>query len=302
MAHVRHRQGFRLARRPGRDRIHVPPRAGRGLRTGPLGRALLPHGSRQDLPASVRRHDHRFRRGHRAAHLRRRRPHRPRDAAHALRPSAEGQMPVLHRILRNRPYPRRRGRRARRRLPQAGRRDHPPISRPDHDPRDRRLRPRLFFVHVGAHLHRRRQRHGLARRPAAAGHGVRAVPSDRHLRRGLPHHRGRARRRRLSRQLGRRALHGALRAARQRLGFARRRQPLDDHRDPRRPRRRQEQGPHLSAPRPSRSQGAARAPAGHFRELAHLRRRRCDQGADPGPADRPLQHGRHPDELSRRGR
>ncbi len=47
---------------------------------------------------------------------------------------------------------------------------------------------------------------------AAAGHGVRPVPPDRHLRRGLPDHRGRARRRRLSRQLGRRALHGALRA------------------------------------------------------------------------------------------
>ena len=32
-----------------------------------------------------------------------------------------------------------------------------------------------------------------------------------------------------------------------------------------------------------------------------LRRRRRDQGADPGAADRALQHGRHPDELSRRG-
>jgi succinate dehydrogenase / fumarate reductase flavoprotein subunit len=32
-----------------------------------------------------------------------------------------------------------------------------------------------------------------------------------------------------------------------------------------------------------------------------LRRRRRDQGADPGAADRALQHGRHPDQLSRRG-
>jgi succinate dehydrogenase / fumarate reductase flavoprotein subunit len=47
---------------------------------------------------------------------------------------------------------------------------------------------------------------------------------------------------------------------------------------------------------------AARAPAGHFRKRQDLRRRRRDQGADPGAADRPLQHGRHPDELSRRGR
>ena len=34
---------------------------------------------------------------------------------------------------------------------------------------------------------------------------------------------------------------------------------------------------------------------------AHLRRRRCHPRADPGAADRPLQHGRHPLELSRRG-
>ena len=34
---------------------------------------------------------------------------------------------------------------------------------------------------------------------------------------------------------------------------------------------------------------------------AHLRRRRRDARADPGAADRALQHGRHPHELSRRG-
>ena len=45
----------------------------------------------------------------------------------------------------------------------------------------------------------------------------------------------------------------------------------------------------------------ARAPARHLRIGAHLRRRRRHQGADPGAADRPLQYGRHPDELSRRG-
>ena len=33
-------------------------------------------------------------------------------------------------------------------------------------------------------------------------------------------------------------------------------------------------------------EGAARAPARHLRERAHLRRRRRDQGADPGAADR----------------
>ena len=52
-----------------------------------------------------------------------------------------------------------------------------PLPRAHRDPRDRRLRPRVFLLHLGAHLHRRRRRHGAARRPAAAGHGVRAVPS-----------------------------------------------------------------------------------------------------------------------------
>ena len=65
------------------------------------------------------------------------------------------------------------------------------------------------------HLHGRRQCHGAARRPAAAGHGVRAVPPDRRLRRRRAHHRGRARRGRLSDQQRGRALHGALCPARQ---------------------------------------------------------------------------------------
>ena len=64
------------------------------------------------------------------------------------------------------------------------RRHAAPLPRQEDDPGDRRLWPRLFLLHLGAHLHRRRQRHGAARRPAAAGHGVRAVPPDRHLRRG----------------------------------------------------------------------------------------------------------------------
>ena len=89
--------------------------------------------------------------------------------------------------------------------------------------------------------------------------------------------------------------------SRQGPGLARRRQPVDDAGDSRGPRRRQAQGPHLPAPRSSRPEGAARAAARHFRERAHFRRRRSDQGADPRAADRPLQHGRHPDQLSRRG-
>ena len=189
----------------------------------------------------------------------------------------------------------------RRRRAQPGRRRDPPLPRPDDDPGHRRLRPRLFLGHLRPHLHRRRQRHGAARRPAAAGHGVRAVPPDRHLRRRLPDHRGRPRRGRLPDQLRGRALHGALCALREGPRLPRRGLPRHDHGDPRRARRRPEQGPHLPAPRPPRPEDPARAPAGHLGERQDLRRRRRHQGADPGPADRALQHGRHPDELSRRG-
>ena len=80
---------------------------------------------------------------------------------------------------------------------------------------------RAYFSCTSApYLHRRRQRHGAARRAAAAGHGIRPVPSDRRLRRGRPDHRGRARGGRLSGQRRRRALHGALRAIRQGPGVA----------------------------------------------------------------------------------
>ena len=113
---------------------------------------------------------------------------------------------------------------------------------------------------------------------------------------------GVARRRRLSHQFRGRALHGALCALGQGPRLARRGLARHDHRDPRGPRRRQAQGPYLPAPRSSRSRGAARAAARHLRERAHLRRRRRDPRADPGAADRALQHGRHPHQLSRRGR
>ena len=91
-----------------------------------------------------------------------------------------------------------------------GRRLDPPLPQPCGRAGDGRLWPHLFLRDLGAHLHRRRRRHGAARRPAAAGHGVRPVPPDRHLRRRRAHHRGRARRGRLSDQLRGRALHGAL--------------------------------------------------------------------------------------------
>ena len=76
---------------------------------------------------------------------------------------------------------------------------------------------------------------------------------------------------------------------------------VDDPRDPRRPRRRAQEGSYPSPSRASRSRDACTnvCPASPKR-AQDLRRRRRQQGADPGPADRPLQHGRHPDQLSRR--
>ena len=142
----------------------------------------------------------------------------------------------------------------------------------------------------------------LARRAAAAGPGVRAVPPHRHRRRRLPDHRGCARRGRLSHQRRGRALHGALRPQRQGPGQPRRGQPGRDDRDQRGPRLRAEQGPYPPASGASGPQAAARAAARDLGDGADLRRGRRHQGADPDRADLPLQHGRHPDQLARRGR
>ena len=166
----------------------------------------------------------------------------------------------------------------------------------------RRLRPRVVFLHLGAHLHRRRRRHGAARGLAAAGHGIRAVPPHRHLRRRLSDHRGLARRGRISDQFRGRALHGALCAERQGLGLARRGQPRDDRRDSRGPRRRQAQGSHRSASGTLGSGGHQGTAARDRRNRANFCRRRCQQGAHPGAADGPLQHGRHSLQCAWRGR
>ena len=252
----------------------MPQRPRGGVRTRTLGAAVLAPGRRQNLSAPVRRHDHPLRQGHRAAHLRRRRPHRACHAAYDVRAGAAPGRRILHRILRHRSDHGRRRPLPRRGRAEARRRHHPSFRRQYDDPRHRRLWSRLLLLHLGAYLHRRRQRHGAARRPAAAGHGIRAIPSDRHLRRRLPDHRRCARGGRLSRQLRGRAFHGALRTLRQGSCLARRRLARHDHRDPRGPRRRQAQGPHPPASRSSRSGGAARAAAGDFGIGAHLRWRR----------------------------
>ena len=100
----------------------------------------------------------------------------------------------------------------------------------------------------------------------------------------------------------RRALHGALRADREGPGVARRGVALDD-------RSRSTRGAAAGRTRttscctssisvPTCCMNGCRA---FPRPRAGLRRRRCDQGADPGAADRALQHGRRADEPSRRG-
>ena len=122
-----------------------------------------------------------------------------------------------------------------------------------------------------------------------------------HLWRRLPDHRGRARRGRLSHQRRRRALHGALRAVGQGPRLARRGEPGDDHRDQRGPRLRAGPRLHRAASRASRAGAAARAPARHLRDRQDLRRGRRHPAADPGGADLPLQHGRHPDQPPDRG-
>ena len=86
-----------------------------------------------------------YRRGADPAHLRRRRPHRPRHAAHHVRPVAVQERRVLHRVLRPRPDHGRRGLPGPDRL-EAGRRHHAPLPRPDGGAGHRRLRPRLFHL------------------------------------------------------------------------------------------------------------------------------------------------------------
>ena len=301
LAHVRYRQGCRLARRPGCHRISVPQCAGGGLRARTFRNAVQPHRRRAHLPAAVRRHDHEIRRRPTGpAHLRRSGPHRSCHAPHALRPVGPALGQVLRRVFRARPH------HGRRRLP--GR--HGTVARgrqpaslpgPQDDSGDRRLRAGLLHVHLGPHLHRRRQRHGAARRAAAAGHGVRAIPPDRHLRRRRPHHGRIARRRRLPHQFGGRAVHGALRPPHEGPGIARRGVAIDDDRDPRGTGHRAGARPHPSPSRASRSEGAARAAARHLGACEDLLQCRRDPRSDPGAADRPLQHGRNTDELSRRG-
>ena len=125
-------KGSRLARRPGRDRVHVPRSAEGRLRARALRHAVRPQPGRHDLPAPVRRPHRQLRREAGAARLRRGRPHRPRDAAHAVPAERQGAHQLLRRVDGARPDPRRRGRRGRRHRARDGdrRAAHPARPRP----------------------------------------------------------------------------------------------------------------------------------------------------------------------------
>ena len=135
------------------------------------------------LPAALRRHDHAFRQGHRAAHLRGGGSHRACDAAHAVSAIDPPRGDVLHRVLRDRSdhgergVPRRRGARHERRASFTA-------SAPTRTILATGGYGRAYFSCTSAHSctgdgNAMVLRAGLP----LSGHGVRAVPSHRHLQR-----------------------------------------------------------------------------------------------------------------------
>ena len=284
---VRHGQGVRLPRRPGRDRDLHAGGARRHLPARALGRVLLAPRGRQARAAPVRRRRlaaHGLRGGH----------HRPRADPGALRAAREARHHGLRGVLRvearreRRPLPGRHLLGSPERRPEDGRRQ-------DRRARDRRPGPHLPHDDERLRVHGRRRRDGAAARAAAQGHGVHAVPPDDALPDGDPAHRGLPRRGRLPDQQRGRALHEALRAERDGACLARRRLALGADRDRRGPRH-QRLGDARHAP--PRRRADHRAAAGLARAVDDVRRRRPDLRPGAGAAGRALPHGRRRDRTT----
>ncbi len=155
-ARVRHRQGLRLPRRPGRDRDPLPGGARRRLPARALGGGLLTDTGRAHRSAALR-----CRR--RAADGIRRRHHRPRPHPRPLRAGDEARHPDVRGVLRVEARRRRRALSGRHRLGSPGRRAQVD-RREDRDPRDGRRRAPVRRDDERVRMHRRRDGDGASRR------------------------------------------------------------------------------------------------------------------------------------------
>ena len=239
MAHVRYGQGLRLARRPGRDRVHVPRGAEGRDRARALRHAVRSQRERHDLPAPVRRpYAEHGRRSGGAALLLRGRPYRARDVAHPLSAQRARQHAVLRRVDGARSRARSERSRARRHRAGDGIGRSHDSAGARHSLRHGRSGPDFRRYDECVHQYRRRRRHGGACGYSARRHGVLAVPPDGRRGRRRVDHRRRARGGRVPPEQIRRAFHGALRADGQGFGEPRRRRARDGDGDQGRPRRR----------------------------------------------------------------
>ena len=239
VAHLRHRQGRRLPRRPGRRGGDVPARRSTPSST------WRRWACRSTGPPRARIDQRRFgghTRNHGEAAVRRscfaadRTGHMILQTLYqqCVKHEVEffNEFYVLDLLHATDVRPARAADRRRRRLRARDRRDARlpgEVGRVRH----RRLRQGLQDDVERAHPHRRRDGHRLPARPAAGGHGVLPVPPDRPGGPGDPAVRGRARRGRDPAQQRGRALHGALRPDHQGPRAPRHRRPVDGERGPR---------------------------------------------------------------------